>query len=407
MLFTQEPKRHPTRRRIATVASVGAKSANGDVRLGDVVRGSVVLETQLGDLEVGIREGTAAWLDVRANAGRVHNALESGEAPESPAEAVGRRRDPEALMPPARSAIVATGLRKSFGDKLVLDGVDLDVAEGTVFALLGPNGAGKTTIVHILSTLLPADAGTLRIAGHDPAVDGDAVRAAIGVTGQFAAVDGLLTGEENLILMADLHRLGRAEGRRRAAELLERFDLVDAGNRPAATYSGGMRRRLDIAMTLVGEPRIIFLDEPTAGLDPRSRHTMWQIIRDLVAGGVTVLLTTQYLDEADRLADRIAVLDHGRLIAEGTADELKRRIPGGHIRLQFADPHVLESAVQRLGDAARDDAALSLQLPNDGSVGSLRALLARLDREAIQVESLSVHTADLDDVFLTLTGGPR
>jgi ABC-2 type transport system ATP-binding protein len=171
-------------------------------------------------------------------------------------------------MPPARSAIVATGLRKSFGDKLVLDGVDLDVAEGTVFALLGPNGAGKTTIVHILSTLLPADAGTLRIAGHDPAVDGDAVRAAIGVTGQFAAVDGLLTGEENLILMADLHRLGRAEGRRRAAELLERFDLVDAGNRPAATYSGGMRRRLDIAMTLVGEPRIIFLDEPTARPGP-------------------------------------------------------------------------------------------------------------------------------------------
>jgi ABC-2 type transport system ATP-binding protein len=310
-------------------------------------------------------------------------------------------------MTPARSAIVATGLRKSFGDKLVLDGVDLDVAEGTVFALLGPNGAGKTTIVHILSTLLPADAGTLRIAGHDPTVDGDAVRAAIGVTGQFAAVDGLLTGEENLILMADLHRLGRAEGRRRAAELLERFDLVDAGNRPAATYSGGMRRRLDIAMTLVGEPRIIFLDEPTTGLDPRSRHTMWQMIRDLVAGGVTVLLTTQYLDEADRLADRIAVLDHGRLIAEGTADELKRRIPGGHIRLQFADPHELESAVRRLGDGARDDAALSLQLPNDGSVGSLRALIACLDREAIQVKSLSVHTPDLDDVFLTLTGGPR
>ena len=237
--------------------------------------------------------------------------------------------------------------------------------------------------------------------------DPDGVRAAIGVTGQFAAVDGLLTGEENLILMADLHRLGRAEGRRRAAELLERFDLVDAGTRPAATYSGGMRRRLDIAMTLVGEPRIIFLDEPTTGLDPRSRHTMWQIVRGLVADGVTVLLTTQYLDEADRLADRIAVLDHGRLIAEGTADELKRRIPGGHIRLQFADPGELESAVRSLGDAARDDAALTLQLPNDGSVGSLRTLLAQLDREAIQVESLSVHTPDLDDVFLTLTGGPR
>jgi ABC-2 type transport system ATP-binding protein len=310
-------------------------------------------------------------------------------------------------MTPARSAIVATGLRKAFGDNLVLDGVDLDVAEGTVFALLGPNGAGKTTIVHILSTLIPADAGTLRIAGHDPATDGDAVRAAIGVTGQFAAVDRLLTGEENLILMADLHRLGRAEGRRRAAELLERFDLVDAGTRPAATYSGGMRRRLDIAMTLVGDPRIIFLDEPTTGLDPRSRHTMWQIVRGLVADGVTVLLTTQYLDEADRLADRIAVLDHGRLIAEGTADELKRRIPGGHIRLQFADPGELESAVRSLGDAARDDAALTLQLPNDGSVGSLRTLLARLDREAIQAESLSVHTPDLDDVFLTLTGGPR
>jgi ABC-2 type transport system ATP-binding protein len=266
----------------------------------------------------------------------------------------------------ARSAITATGLRKSFGDQVVLDGVDLDVPEGTIFALLGPNGAGKTTIVNILSTLIDADAGALRVAGHDPARDPDAVRSAIGVTGQFAAVDNLLTGEENLILMADLLRLGRAEGRRRAAELLDRFDLVEAAGRPAATYSGGMRRRLDLAMTLVGDPRIIFLDEPTTGLDPRSRHTMWEIIRRLVARGVTIFLTTQYLDEADELADRIAVLDHGRLIAEGTAEELKRRIPGGHVRLQFDDPNRLEAAVRRLGEGARDDAALTLQLASDG-----------------------------------------
>jgi ABC-2 type transport system ATP-binding protein len=305
-----------------------------------------------------------------------------------------------------RSAIVATGLRKSFGANVVLDGVDLDVPEGTIFALLGPNGAGKTTIVQILSTLIAADAGALLIAGHDPTAEPDAVRAAIGVTGQFAAVDNLLTGEENLILMADLHRLGRAEGRRRAAELLDRFDLSDAAARPASTYSGGMRRRLDIAMTLVGDPRIIFLDEPTTGLDPRSRHTMWELIRALAAGGVTIFLTTQYLDEADELADRIAVLDRGRLIAEGTADELKRRIPGGHVRLQFADPGGLEHAARRLDGGMRDEAALALALPSDGSVPSLRELLERLDREAIEVEALSVHTPDLDDVFLTLTSTP-
>jgi ABC-2 type transport system ATP-binding protein len=301
-------------------------------------------------------------------------------------------------------ALHATGLRKSFGDHVVLDGVDLDVAAGTVFALLGPNGAGKTTMVHILSTLIGADAGEVVVAGRDVAAEPDAVRAAIGVTGQFAAVDNLLTGEENLILMADLHRLGRAEGRRRAAELLARFDLVDAARRPASTYSGGMRRRLDIAMTLVGDPQVIFLDEPTTGLDPSSRRTMWEIIRGLVARGVTIFLTTQYLDEADELADRIALLDHGRLIAEGTPDELKRRIPGGHVRLRFADPGSLAFAADRLGAAARDDAALTLQIPNDGSVPALRALLEELDREAIEVEDLTVHTPDLDDVFLTLTG---
>jgi ABC-2 type transport system ATP-binding protein len=213
--------------------------------------------------------------------------------------------------------ITASGLRKSFGDHVVLDGVDLDVAEGTVFALLGPNGAGKTTLVQILSTLIRADAGEASVAGHDLAHEPEAVRAAIGVTGQLSAVDNLLTGRENLVLTADLLHLGRAQGRRRAAELLERFDLSYAADRPAATYSAGMRRRLDLAMTLVGDPCVIFLDESTTGLDPRSRRTMWEIVGDLVADGVTVLLTTQYLEEADELADRIALLDHGRLIAEG------------------------------------------------------------------------------------------
>jgi ABC-2 type transport system ATP-binding protein len=303
--------------------------------------------------------------------------------------------------------IETRALRKSFGTHLVLDSIDLNVAEGTIFALLGPNGAGKTTIVQILSTLIHADSGEVRIAGHDLAREPDAARAAIGVTGQVSAVDDLLTGEENLLLMADLHHLSRTEGRKRAAALLDRFDLVDAAKKLPITYSGGMRRRLDLAMTLVGNPRIIFLDEPTTGLDPRSRHTTWQIIRDLVAGGVTILLTTQYLDEADELADRIAVLDRGKLVAEGTPDELKRRIPGGHILLQFADANGLESAAHILGEVSRDDNALTLQVPTDGSVRSLKALLDRLDHEAIAVEGFSVHTPDLDDVFFALTGQPE
>jgi ABC-2 type transport system ATP-binding protein len=302
--------------------------------------------------------------------------------------------------------IETRGLRKAFGDHVVLDGIDLNEAEGTIFALLGPNGAGKTTMVHILSTLIKADGGEARVAGHDVIREPDAVRAAIGVTGQFSAVDNLLTGEENLLLMADLHHLGRSEGRKRATALLERFDLVDAGRSTPSTYSGGMRRRLDLAMTLVGDPRIIFLDEPTTGLDPRSRHTMWQIIRDLVASGVTIFLTTQYLDEADELADRIAVLDRGKLVAEGTPDELKRRIPGGHIRLQFANTSGLEAAAHTLGEVARDDDALTLQVPTDGSVSSLKAVLDRLDYEANAVDGVgvTVHTPDLDDVFFALTG---
>jgi ABC-2 type transport system ATP-binding protein len=307
---------------------------------------------------------------------------------------------------PSQPAIRATELRKSFGDQVVLDGIDLDVPEGTIFALLGPNGAGKTTTVQILSTLIGADGGEVQVAGHDVARDPDSVRAAIGVTGQFSAVDNLLTGEENLLLMADLRHLDRREGRQRAAELLERFDLVEAAKKHAATYSGGMRRRLDLAMGLVGDPRIVFLDEPTAGLDPRSRRTMWQIIRDLVAGGVTIFLTTQYLEEADQLADRIALLDHGTLVAEGTADELKRRIPGGHISLQFAYADGLESAARVLGESTRDDDALTLQVPSDGGVRSLRALLDQLEDAAIEVGGLSIHTPDLDDVFLALTGQP-
>ncbi len=305
-----------------------------------------------------------------------------------------------------RSAIRATGLRKSYGTQVVLDGIDLEVAEGTVFALLGPNGAGKTTAVQILSTLIAADAGTVQIGGHDVAREPDAVRAMIGVTGQFSALDGLFTGEENLRLMADLRHLGRLEGRRRVDELLARFDLVDAAKKPAATYSGGMRRRLDLAMTLIGDPRIIFLDEPTAGLDPRSRRVMWQTIRDLVAGGVTVFLTTQYLEEADRLAHRIGVLDRGVLVAQGTPDELKRLVPGGHVRLSFADAAELERAARLFDGAFRDDEALTLQIPGDGGIGSLRALLDRLDAGSIEVGALSVETPDLDDVFLALTGDP-
>ena len=305
---------------------------------------------------------------------------------------------------PARPAISAQAVRKSFGEQIVLDGVDLTVAEGTIFALLGPNGAGKTTMVRILSTLIAADAGDIQVGGHDVVTEPDAVRALIGVTGQFSAVDNYLTGEENLRLMADLRHLGRAAGRRRIAELLKRFDLSDAARKPLSAYSGGMRRRLDLAMTLVGNPSVIFLDEPTTGLDPRSRRTMWQIIRELVADGVTIFLTTQYLDEADQLADRVAVLDHGRIVAEGTPAELKRRIPGGHIQLQFAEPNALRAAAAMIPNATPDNDQLILQIPGDGSVASLRRLLNELDDTSIDVEHLSIHSPDLDDVFFAVTG---
>lgn len=301
-------------------------------------------------------------------------------------------------------AVSAVGLRKSYGDKTVLDGIDLRIPAGSVFALLGPNGAGKTTAVKILSTLIAASGGQAQVAGHDVATSPDGVRAAIGVTGQFSAVDGLITGEENMLLMTDLHHLSKREGRRVTAELLERFDLVEAAKKPAQSYSGGMRRRLDIAMTLVGNPRIVFLDEPTTGLDPRSRHNMWQIVRELVSDGVTVFLTTQYLEEADELADRIAVLDNGKIVAEGSAEELKRLIPGGHVRLRFADPAAYRRAAVALREVARDDEALALQIPSDGSQRDLRSVLDRLDSAGIEADELTVHTPDLDDVFFALTG---
>jgi ABC-2 type transport system ATP-binding protein len=328
-------------------------------------------------------------------------------------------------------AIEVHGLRKSYpggkaGPKVVLDGIDLTVAAGTVTALLGPNGAGKTTTVHILSTLVRPDGGTASVNGSDVVRDPDGVRASIGLTGQFSAVDALLTGEENLLLMGRLRHLGNKGAKARAAELLEQFDLVEAARKPLATYSGGMKRRLDLAMTLVTRPGVIFLDEPTTGLDlamtlvtrpgvifldepttgldPRSRHTMWDIVRDIVSDGTTVLLTTQYLDEADELADRIAVLDGGRIVAEGTPDELKRLVPGGHIKLRFSDGAAFDGASRLLDESSGDEATLTLTVPSDGGVRDVRTVLDRLDRANLEVDDLSIHTPDLDDVFFALTG---
>ena len=302
------------------------------------------------------------------------------------------------------AAIEVSGLRKSFGDHVVLDGIDLSVPEGSVFALLGPNGAGKTTMVRILATLSAADAGEVRVAGHDIMREPMAVRSVIGVTGQFSATDTYLSAEENLLLMADLWHLARQQGRERSAELLKLFDLADTGRKPVFTFSGGMQRRLDLAMTLMGSPRIIFLDEPTAGLDPRGRRTMWDLVRRLVrTKAVTIFLTTQYLEEADQLADLVAVLDDGQIVAQGTAAELKRRIPGGHALLSFTSARALDAAARQFGDrASRNDEDLTLQVASDDSARSVQDVLGRIDVDS--VSHVRLHTPDLDDVFLSLTG---
>jgi ABC-2 type transport system ATP-binding protein len=301
--------------------------------------------------------------------------------------------------------IRVSGVHKAYGDLTVLDGVDLGVERGTVLALLGPNGAGKTTLVRILAALLPPDAGTATVAGHDVVDDAAKVRAVIGLTGQYAAVDELLTGEENVLMMARLSRLSHAEGRLRTAELLRRFELVDAATRRVKTYSGGMRRRLDLAISMIGRPPVIVLDEPTTGLDPRSRRTLWAVVDELVAAGTTILLTTQYLEEAERLADRIVLIDHGRVVARGTADELKGRLAGELVQLTFADASDYARAVQVLGQRTERPAPerLVLSVPTDGSAADVRDLLNAMDRFGVPVESIELTRPSLDDVFLELT----
>jgi ABC-2 type transport system ATP-binding protein len=303
-------------------------------------------------------------------------------------------------------AVEATGLEKSYGAVKVLAGVDLRVERGSVFALLGPNGAGKTTTVRILATLIRADAGQARVAGFDVVRDRRRVRESISLTGQYAAVDELQTGEENLRMMGRLSRLPRSRARRRARELLERFDLADAGDRRVATWSGGMRRRLDLAASLVADPAVIFLDEPTTGLDPRGRQAMWQVVGALAGSGVTVFLTTQYLEEADRLADRIAVIDGGRVVAEGTSTQLKQRIAEQRLDLVVADAAAFQDVAGLLGERAvrRDAGRLTVGVATDGSAAHVRALLDEVDPGRRAVRRFAVHTATLDDVFLALTG---
>jgi ABC-2 type transport system ATP-binding protein len=303
-------------------------------------------------------------------------------------------------------AVEATGLEKSYGAVKVLAGVDLRVERGSVFALLGPNGAGKTTTVRILSTLIRADAGQARVAGFDVVADRHRVRRSISLTGQYAAVDALLTGEENLRMMGRLSRLPGAHARRRARELLVRFDLADAGDRRVATYSGGMRRRLDLAASLVAHPEVIFLDEPTTGLDPRGRQAMWQVVNALAGSGVTVFLTTQYLEEADRLADRIAVIDGGRVVAEGTSTQLKQKVADQRLDLVLADASAFEDLARLLGERAvhSDPGRLTIGVGTDGSAADVRALLDEVDPGRRAVRRFAVHSATLDDVFLALTG---
>ena len=305
--------------------------------------------------------------------------------------------------------IEAEGLTKSFGDVHALTGVDLTVEEGTVFGLLGPNGAGKTTTVRVLTTLLSPDQGWARVAGYDVVTERTALRSAIGLAGQYAAVDEILTGRENLVMVGQLYRLPTSEAELRADEILERFDLADAGDRQVKTYSGGMRRRLDLAASLVGRPQVLFLDEPTTGLDPRSRLGLWDFIEDLVSEGTTLLLTTQYLEEADRLADRIAVIDRGTVIAEGTSEELKGMIGGDVLELQLANASDLGPAAAALaglccGEPTLEELTTTVRVPVETAVGTITDAVRRMDTAGIELVDIAVHRPTLDDVFLSLTG---
>ena len=312
---------------------------------------------------------------------------------------------------PSDNAIEAVGLVKRYGDTAALDGVDLDVARGTVCSLLGPNGAGKTTAVRILTTLTRPDAGSARVAGHDVLTDAVAVRAALGLAAQDATVDGLLTGRENLVMIGELHHIGRRRAKERAATLLEEFSLVDAQDKVAKEYSGGMRRRLDLAATLVAEPEILFLDEPTTGLDPRARSELWEVLDRLVSGGATILLTTQYLDEAERLADDIVVFDHGRVIARGDSRALKRAVGGDQLHVvarSDGDLAAVAEAVARVAgtEATVDAPTRSVTAPTEGGVAAIAELAGVLDRDGIAVEDLGLRQPTLDDAFLSLTGRP-
>ena len=308
-----------------------------------------------------------------------------------------------------RPAIVVERLQKAFGTVRALDGIDLTVPQGTVLGLLGPNGAGKTTVVRILTTLLAPDGGHAEVAGFDVVRDAVRLRSAIGLAGQFAAVDEMLTGRENLELVGRLYHLSRAEARERSAEVLERFDLVEAADRTVKTYSGGMRRRLDLGASLVGRPVVLFLDEPTTGLDPRSRIGLWEVIQQLVDRGTTLLLTTQYLEEADKLADAIAVIDHGRVIAEGTADELKSQVGGDVLELVVVRREQLKDAVTAIspltcGEPQLDEDTGQVRVPVKGGANVLAEAVRHLDAAGVAIADLALHRPTLDDVFLALTG---